>query len=457
MKNFIDVKKIDSLINEAALPSAEEIKDALGRAMELKGLSLEDVAVLIGAGQDPELRKIIFAASSKVKLECFGRRIVLFAPLYLTNDCINNCLYCGFRRDNPDAERNSLSVDDAVREAAALEKLGFNRILLVAGESPKSSSVDKIIEIIEAIYAKTGIRILHVNAAPMPEENLKKLKAAGVGVFQVFQETYHEETYKEMHPSGPKSDYDKRISALDHAVSAGFGDVGIGALLGLYDWRFEVMAVASHARHLYEKFGAWPHTISAPRLQPATGSPITSPPWPVSDEEFKLIVAIYRLTVPVAGIVVTTREPAALRDELIDIGVSQISAGSRTDPGGYSTEKERFDASQFLTSDHRSLEDMVEYIASTGNLPSLCTACYRTGRTGKEFTDKVSHLEMEKYCLPNALLTLKEYIIDHAGRSANACNRVIEENLPCIADERLRISTKAKLKEIEEGARDLYF
>lgn len=457
MNNFIDAKKIDSLINEAVVPKEEEVKSILHRAMALKGLSLEDVALLISTKEDPELRKMIFAASSKVKLECFGKRIVLFAPLYLTNDCINNCLYCGFRKDNPDAERNSLSVDDAVREAAALEKLGFNRVLLVAGESPKSSNVDKIIEIIEAIYAKTGIRILHVNAAPMSEENLLKLNAAGVGVFQVFQETYHEETYREMHPSGPKSDYKKRLGALDHAVAAGFGDVGIGALLGLYDWRFEVLALASHARHLYEKFGAWPHTISAPRLQPATGSPITSPPWPVSDEEFKLIVAIYRLTVPAAGIVVTTREPAALRDELIDIGVSQISAGSRTDPGGYSTEKERFDASQFLTSDHRSLEEMVEYIASTGNLPSLCTACYRTGRTGKEFTAKVSHLEMEKYCLPNALLTLKEYIIDHAGRSAEACNKVIEENLPSIADERLRASTKTKLREIEEGARDLYY
>ena len=457
MKNFIDVKKIDSLINEASVPEPEEVREALARALRLKWLSLEDVAILIRAGQDPELRKIIFAASSRVKLESFGRRIVLFAPLYLTNDCINNCLYCGFRRDNPDAERSSLSVDDAVKEAAALERLGFNRILLVAGESPKSSTVEKIIEMVEAIYANTGIRILHLNAAPMPEESLKKLKGAGVGVFQVFQETYHEETYREMHPSGPKSDYNKRIGALDRAVEAGFGDVGMGALLGLYDWRFEVLALVSHARHLYERFGAWPHTISVPRLQPATGSPITSPPWPVSDEEFKLIVAIYRLAVPAAGIVVTTREPADLRDELIDIGVSQISAGSRTDPGGYSTEKSRFDASQFLTSDHRSLEDMVEYIALSGSLPSLCTACYRVGRTGKDFTERVSHLEMEKYCLPNALLTLKEYVIDHAGRSADVCNRVIEENLPFIADERLRASTKTKLKEIEEGARDLYF
>ena len=457
MKNFLDVKKIGSLIKEVAVPGAEELKSVLGRAMELKGLSMEDVATLIGAGQSSKLRQMIFTASSKVKLECFGRRIVLFAPLYLTNDCINNCLYCGFRRDNVDAERNSLSVDDAVREATALENLGFNRILLVAGESPKSSNVDRIIEIIEAIYAKTGIRILHVNAAPMSTENLRKLKAAGVGVFQVFQETYHEETYREMHPSGPKSDYEKRIGALDHAVAAGFGDVGIGALLGLYDWRFEVMAVVAHARHLYESFGAWPHTISVPRLQPATGSPITSPPWPVSDDEFKLIVAIYRLAVPAAGIVVTTREPAALRDELIDIGVSQTSAGSRTDPGGYSTEKERFDASQFQTSDHRSLEEMVEYIASTGNLPSLCTACYRVGRTGKGFTDKVSHLEMERYCLPNALLTLKEYIIDHANTSADVCNKAIEENLPRIADEKLRASTKTKLREIEEGKRDLYF
>jgi 2-iminoacetate synthase len=457
MKNIIDSTQIEVLLQDDTIPSTDAVGLVLNRAKGLAGLGLEEVGLLIRAGSDTKLRSQIFDAAREVKLKCFGKRIVLFAPLYLTSDCINNCLYCGFRRDNPDAIRHTLTVEETVSEAAALEELGFNRILLVAGESPKDSNVDQIIEKINAIYQNTGIRILHVNAAPMPEADLRKLKKAGVGVFQVFQEAYHEATYREMHPAGPKKDYEKRLAALDGAISAGFDDVGIGTLLGLYDWRFEVLAIVSHARYLHEKFGAWPHTISAPRLQPATGSPITEPPHPVSDEDFKLIVAIYRLAVPPAGIVVTTREPAALRDELIDIGVSQISAGSRTDPGGYSEKGERFDASQFRTNDHRSLEEIITYITSTGNLPSLCTSCYRTGRTGKEFTQKVSHEEMERYCLPNSLLTLQEYIIDHAKDSAEACEDLIRKNLADIEDEKLREATKKKLAQIEAGERDLYF
>lgn len=462
MTTFIDSQKIESLLSSEAIPSPEEVQATLKKARNLKGLTLDDVAFLIRAGTNNIYREEILATAGEVKEKCFGRRIVLFAPLYLTNDCINNCLYCGFRRDNLDADRSTLSAEDAVREAALLEKMGFNRLLLVAGESPKYSTVDQIIEVVRAIYDNTGIRIVHVNAAPMSAENLKKLKDAGVGVFQVFQETYHEETYSQMHTAGPKKDFERRLASLDSAIEAGFGDVGIGALLGLYDWRFEVLAITAHARYLYERFGAWPHTISAPRLQPATGSPVTVPPYPVSDEEFKLIIALYRLAVPVAGVVVTTREPASLRDELLKMGVSQISAGSRTDPGGYSEKKERpdyskFRASQFQTSDHRSLEEIVEYIAKTGNLPSLCTSCYRVGRTGQHFTEKVSQGEMEKYCLPNALLTLKEYVIDHANGSASVCDEVIEENLERIDDEKLRSATIAKLKEVEKGKRDLYF
>lgn len=457
MQKIVDAVRIERLLAETSLPMEEDVRSVLDRGREIKGLDLEDVAVLIRAGNNRRFLKDIFAAAGEVKELCFGRRVVLFAPLYLTNDCVNNCLYCGFRRDNDRANRTSLSAADAVAEAESLEKMGFNRILLVAGESPKDSGIDRIIETVKAIYENTGIRIVHVNAAPMPVDDLKRLKNAGVGVFQVFQETYHAETYGKVHPSGPKSDYNKRLEAPGRAMEAGFGDVGMGALLGLYDWRFEALSIVAHARHLYERYGAWPHTISVPRLQPAVGSPITSPPWPVSDEDFKLIVALYRLAVPTAGVVVTTRESAALRDELLEMGVSQISAGSRTDPGGYSQSEERFDASQFRTSDHRSLEEMVECIATTGNLPSLCTSCYRVGRTGKVFTEKVSHSEMERYCLPNALLTLKEYILDHANGSAAICKEIIERNLPLIGDDRLRRATQKRLKWIEEGKRDIYF
>jgi len=457
MEKIIDSNLIEKLVNKGQIPTKGEVLQILERAKVLKGIGLEDTALLMRAGSAGICLDDIYKAAGEVKRKSFGRRIVLFAPLYLTSDCINNCLYCGFRKDNIEAERNSLSVEDAVREASFLEGIGFNRLLLVAGESPKSSSIDKIVEIVRAIYDNTGIRIIHVNAAPMPVDKLKLLKSSGVGVFQVFQETYHEKTYAKMHTTGPKSNYQKRLSALDMAMEAGFDDVGVGALLGLYDWQYEVLALIAHARHLFDKFGAWPHTISVPRLQPTVGSPLTSAPYPVSDEEFKLIVALYRLAVPTAGVVVTTREPASLRDELLPIGVSQISAGSRTDPGGYSQDGERFDASQFQTSDHRSLEEMVEYIASTGHLPSLCTSCYRVGRTGKDFTETVSHEEMERYCLPNALLTLKEFVIDHANGSAAICNEVIEKNVASIPDEKLKKATVAKLKEIDAGKRDLYF
>ncbi|MDH3973156.1 MAG: [FeFe] hydrogenase H-cluster radical SAM maturase HydG [Deltaproteobacteria bacterium] len=457
MKKIINADLIEKLIDREDLPSKVEVLAALERAKELKGIGLEETALLMRAGRAGVCLDEIYQASGEVKRKSFGSRIVLFAPLYLTNDCINNCLYCGFRKDNIEVDRNSLSVEDAIREASLLEKTGFNRLLLVAGESPKSSSIERIVEIVKAIYQNTGMRIIHVNAAPMPIDKLKALKASGVGVFQVFQETYHEETYDKMHTTGPKKDYRRRLYALDKAMEAGFDDVGMGALLGLYDWRYEVLALIAHARHLFEKFGAWPHTISVPRLQPTVGSPIASAPHPVSDEEFKLIVALYRLAVPAAGVVVTTREPAVLRDELLHIGVSQISAGSRTDPGGYSQDAERFDASQFKTSDHRSLEEMVAYIASTGHLPSLCTSCYRVGRTGRSFTETVSHQEMERYCLPNALLTLKEYVIDHANGSAAICNEVIERNVSLISDEKLKKATLAKFKEIDAGKRDLYF
>lgn len=457
MKSIIDTALVKNLLKQKSVPPQVHVFEVLERAKKLKGLDIEDVALLIRAGSGGFCLNEILRTAGEVKEKCFGKRIVLFAPLYLTNDCINNCLYCGFRRDNSKVERNSISVEEVVREARILEQTGFKRLLLVAGESPRHSGVDRIISVVRALYKNTGIRIVHVNAAPMSVDDLKKLKAAGVGVFQVFQETYHEDTYRRMHPSGPKSDMGKRLLALDKAMEAGFDDVGMGALLGLYDWKFELFSLVSHARHLYEKFGAWPHTISVPRLKPAVGSPVTVPPFPVPDNDFRLIVAICRLAVPTAGVVVTTREPAKLRDELLEIGVSQISAGSRTDPGGYSEKRTHFNASQFHTSDCRSLEEVVDHIARTGNMPSLCTSCYRVGRTGKAFAEKASRGEMGQYCLPNALLTLKEYILDHANGSAGVCDKVIQEKIEEIDDEKLRSATLSKLIEIEKGKRDLFF
>lgn len=454
---FLDNHRIESLISSSSSPSKKEITNILKKAKNMEGLDLDECAILIKAARFPLIFQLILKTAAQIKEAGFGKRVVLFAPLYLTNECVNNCLYCGFRKDNLESNRIALTIDEAVKEARNLEEKGFKRLLLVAGESQKSSSAEKIISYVKAIYNKTAIRIIHLNAAPMTVEDLKKLKDAGVGVFQVFQETYHSDTYKTMHPSGPKADYDKRLNALDLAIEAGFDDVGIGALLGLYDWRFEVLSVISHSRHFYTKYGGWPHTISVPRLQPAAGSPISSVPYPVSDEEFKLIVALYRLAVPTAGVVVSTREPAVLRNEVLSIGASQLSAGSRTDPGGYSKNSTQSDAAQFLTSDHRSIEEMVEHIASTGQLPSLCTSCYRVGRTGKSFSDKVAHGEMKKYCLPNALLTMKEYLLDNANGSKKICEKVIETNLKLINDDKLKTATVKKLKLIENGNRDLFF
>ena len=457
MDTIVDTEKIEFLLNDKSVPGSGDVNSVIEKAKKLKGLSLEDVSALIKAGNEEIAFNEILHAAREVKEACFGKRVVLFAPMYLTSECINNCLYCGFSKDNEETDRNTLTENEVIREAGYLEKMGFNRLLLVAGESPKSSSIEKIEEAVKAIYDHTDVRIVHVNAAPMSLDNLKRLKKSGIGVYQVFQETYHEETYQKVHVSGPKRDYHKRLNALDLAMEAGLDDVGIGALLGLYDWRFEVMAVVSHATHLFRKYKAWPHTISVPRLQPAVGSPMSSPPYEVTDRDFKLICAIYRLAVPTAGVVVSTREPESLRDEVLKCGVSQISAGSRTDPGGYSRDDEHYDASQFKTNDHRSLEEMVEHIAKSGDLPSLCTSCYRVGRTGSVFTDTVSHEEMARYCLPNSLLTLKEFTLDHANGSRKLCEEVIEKNISNIEDEKLRKATVKKLAHIERGKRDLFF
>lgn len=455
----IDIERIKVLLLSSELPSEAVANSVLSKALELRGLPLEDVAILLKVGSVHELllQKAILKTAGKVKEQVFGRRIVLFAPLYLSNECVNNCLYCGFRVENREAARKTLSVEEAVREARALEGRGYKRLLLVAAENPARSNVDYILDVVSAIYKETGIRILHLNAAPMPVEDLRRLKDAGIGVFQVFQETYHPETYEKMHPSGRKRDYGYRLSAMDRAIDAGFDDLGIGALLGLYDWRFEVMATISHAYYLKERYGIWPHTISVPRLRPASGSPLTETPYPVSDDEFKLIVAIYRLAVPTAGVVVSTRESADLRREVLSIGASQISAGSKTEPGGYEEDEEHYESAQFGIDDHRSLDEVIEDVARLGYMPSLCTSCYRAGRTGESFHDMASSGDIKDYCSANAVLTLKEYILDSATGSREACEKAINKELNSMSDERLKEGVEERLLRIETGERDIFY
>ncbi len=393
-----------------------------------------------------------------VREEVFGRRIVLFAPLYLSNECGNNCLYCGFRKENREARRITLSPEAAAAEARHLEKRGYSRLLLVAGEHPLRTRPGYIADVLRTIYRDTGIRILHVNAAPMPVDELRMLKEAGAGVYQVFQETYHPETYAKMHPSGPKADYSWRLTCMDRAIPAGFGDVGIGALLGLYDHRFEVLSVLRHAEHLFDAYGTFPHTISVPRFKKAFGSPLPAAPSPVSDAEFEKIVIVYRLSVPSAGVVVSTREPAALRERVLDIGASQISAGSRTDPGGYAEGRRRHEAEQFEVDDTRPLEEIVRRVLARGYIPSLCTSCYRRSRTGSAFTEMAADGGIRGFCVPNALLTLAEFAVsteDPALREE--CLAAVRESRRDMEGSPLLHEFDRKMACVLEGGRDLCF
>ncbi|MBI5286670.1 MAG: [FeFe] hydrogenase H-cluster radical SAM maturase HydG [Deltaproteobacteria bacterium] len=451
---MIDAQRIQATLGETSIPDTSQVTEVLDKVSLLKGLTLEEAATLLSV-DDPALLQRIYQKAREVKEKVFGKRIVLFAPLYLSNYCTNNCLYCGFRKDNQMAIRRTLTVEEVVGEASVLESKGFKRVLLVCGEDPVRSGVDYLISIIEAIYRDTGIRIIHINTPPMNVEDLRRLKTTGVGVYQIFQETYHRPTYETVHPSGRKKDYTYRLQVMDRAIEAGFEDVGIGALLGLYDYRFDVLATIAHSQYLFERFGFHAHTVSVPRLRPAPGSPIQQAPYPVSDEGFKKIVAVYRLALPSVGIVVSTREGMALRDEVVHIGASQISAGSRTDPGGY-TEGVRAEK-QFLTSDHRTLEDVIVSMAKGGLLPSLCTTCYRVGRTGPVFNKVTLRGGMERLCQANALLTLQEYIQDYARNGAGeVCKEAIVKELEGIKDEAIKKEVLNRLERIKEGERDLY-
>ncbi len=343
-----------------------------------------------------------------------------------------------------------------VGEARLLESMGFKRVLLVTGEDPRWG-IDYMVSAIKAVYENTGMRIVHLNAPPMDKESFREIKKAGVGVFQAFQETYHRDTYKLMHPAGRKSDFDWRLTVMDRAVGAGFRDVGIGPLLGLYDYRFDCLATIAHSKHLYTKYGAHAHTISVPRLRPAAGSGLRETPVPVTDTELKKIVAVFRLAVPTAGVVVSTREPAGLRSVLMHSGASQMSAASRTDPGGYSVNK-RPSLEQFSTNDHRSLAEVMKSIIDEGFVPSLCTTCYRVGRTGAEFMEKTASGGMEKFCSANAALTLKEFLTDYSRNGMKGdLERAIRLSLGEIKDPAMRKAVQERLKEIEDGRRDLFF
>jgi 2-iminoacetate synthase len=453
----VDADEIFRLRRDAKPYPRREAISLLHELSPRRRLVLHEAARLL-ATTDPMVWETAAVMARAVREEVFGRRVVLFAPLYLSNDCSNNCLYCGFRRENREAVRITLSPEHAVAEARHLERKGFRRILLVAGEHPGKTSVEYIVDVLRAIYRGTGMRILHVNAAPMPVDSFRALKDAGAGVYQCFQETYHPETYARMHPSGAKADFAWRVTAMDRAIPAGFGDVGIGALLGLFDYRFEALAVLRHAEHLHETFGTFPHTISVPRFKHAFGAPVSVAPVPVSDAEFERVVVLYRLAVPSAGVVVSTREPAALRERCLDIGASQISAGSKTDPGGYGDGYRRRESEQFEVDDTRSIGEMVDVLLRRGHLPSLCTGCYRRHRTGDTFTEMALDGHIRDFCLPNALLSLAEYAVENPDPGLrDRCLAAVEEGRGELGKSPLREEFERKLAEVLAGGKDRHF
>ncbi len=432
---YIDEDKINNLLADADHIDSRRLDIILDKARLLKGLSLEESASLL-ALEEPQYSQRIFTAANFVKEQIYGKRVVLFAPLYINNFCCNNCAYCAFRADNKLLKRKALNAEQIRQQTELLLARGHKRILMVSGESAPEgkSNVDYYLESIASIYAANfkGNRIkrVNVNCAPLTVAQFKKLKSSGVGTYQLFQETYHEKTYSQVHPSGPKSDPDNRIDAVDRAFVAGLDDIGIGVLYGLYDYKFETLAMLSHIEHLEARFKVGPHTISVPRIEPAFGSEFSrNIPYPLSDAEFKKLVAVLRLSVPYTGIIMSTREPAALRDELLSLGVSQISAESRTSPGGYSFgDKNKDHSAQFSTSDQRSLDEIVLALIERGFIPSFCAACYRKERTGEAFMKLARPGTIKGKCSLNALVTLREYINDFASlRVRNSGEKLIED------------------------------
>ncbi|MDZ4182553.1 MAG: [FeFe] hydrogenase H-cluster radical SAM maturase HydG, partial [Candidatus Cloacimonadaceae bacterium] len=356
----------------------------------------------------------------ELKERIYGNRIVLFAPLYVGNECVNDCVYCGFRISNKECLRSTLSHEKLVQETQSLVETGHKRLIMVYGEHPKYSP-EFIAETVQTVYdikyKKGEIRRVNINAAPLDIEGFRTVKSVGIGTYQIFQETYHAETYKKLHPSGPKSSFLWRLDGLDRAMQAGIDDLGIGALMGLYDWKFEVMGLLYHTIHLEERFGVGPHTISFPRIEPAIGTDFTQhPPFQVSDEDFKHLVAVIRLSVPYTGMILTAREPVAIRNEVLNYGVSQIDAGSSIGVGDYSAkDDESRRKSQFVLGDTRSLDEVIFELAKGGFIPSFCTSCYRAGRTGEHFMEFAIPGFVKRFCTPNALLTFAEYLFDFSS------------------------------------------
>lgn len=462
--DFIKNDEINSLIakGKELVSDKELVREIIEKSKSAEGLTPEETAVLLNL-EDKELIEEMFKAARQVKEKLYGKRLVVFAPLYVSNYCVNNCTYCGYKHCNDELKRKKLNKEQLIEEVKVLESLGHKRIALEAGEDPVNAPLDYILDCIKSIYSikfdNGSIRRINVNIAATTVENYKRLKDAEIGTYILFQETYHKPTYERLHVSGPKHNYNYHTTAMHRAREAGIDDIGMGVLYGLYDYKYETLAMLMHAMDLEETTGVGPHTLSVPRIRPAENVSLENYPYLVDDEDFKKIVAILRLAVPYAGLILSTREEPGLRDEIIALGVSQVSTGSCTGVGGYSEAySDPEEKPQFEVGDHRSPVEMIESLMEAGYIPSYCTACYREGRTGERFMDIVKSGELYKICEANALITLKEFIDDYGtDRTREIGDKLIKKSINEIDNESFRKSVEEKINKISNGTRDLRF
>jgi len=454
---MIDTNYIEKILQAGKNPTHEEIDEILKKAKGRKQLNLFEVAMLLNAHEESQLESI-YRIAGELKDEIYGNRVVIFAPLYISNFCVNNCKYCGYRRDNK-FDRKKLSQEKIKEQAINLEKLGHKRLALEVGESPKETPIDYVVESIKTIYDNSSIRRINVNIAATTVEEYKKLHEVGIGTYILFQETYDKKAFAEQHPKSLKGDYEYHLHAFDRAFEAGIDDVGAGVLFGLANYKFEVLSLITHNRYLEDKYGVGFHTISVPRLKKAEGMSLEDYPNMISDKQFKRLVTILRLAVPYIGLILSTRETKEIREELISAGVSQISAGSKTDVGGYHEEHEEVkDHDQFELSDERSVADVNKDLINAGYIPSYCTACYRKGRTGDRFMELAKNGTIGLICEPNALMTLCEYIMDYGDQELIEKGlKYILEHAGTIKNQTIKEKLKSNIFQIIKGERDLFF
>ena len=457
---FIDHAEVLETLAEAGRESRNRarVQEILNKAALCKGLSHREAAILLDC-DEPELEEQLYALAGEIKHKFYGNRIVLFAPLYLSNYCINGCVYCPYHAKNRTIPRKKLTQEEIAEEVRALIRTGHKRLAVEAGEDPKHNPLEYILDSIRTIYSVNeggkSIRHVNVNIAATDVESYRKLKAAGIGTYILFQETYNRKQYEELHPTGPKSNYEWHTEAMDRAQEGGCDDVGVGVLFGLSGYRYELVGLLMHAEHLEARFGVGPHTISMPRICPADDVSLDNFPDALPDAIFRKIVAVLRVAVPYTGMIISTRESARMREQLLHCGVSQISGGSRTSVGGYTTEERHDETAQFDVADTRPLDDVVRWLLEQDHIPSFCTACYREGRTGDRFMSLCKSGKISLCCTPNALMTLKEYLMDYASPLTRAeGERLIASSLTDIPEGRVRDLTVERLKRIEAGERD---